>query len=228
MRPTKRASADSTIGAREKAALGACCTISPSASPVVVAMPKRTVADIRFGASSRTCANLVASPKQIGSSPEASGSSVPVCPAFCARVAAASRVAARRSTRCRAACRAAARRRRGGAIERRVALGPLERHGPSRSIRLASAATASSISCDKPHAGLDRVVVDEVQLRHGVELQPMRQLAAQEAGGARQRLTRLVAVLAPGEVREDRPSRATGPRETSTRGDRHRARRAGP
>src|ERR1700730_14887245 len=31
------------------------------------------------------CANLVASPKQIGNRPLASGSSVPVCPAFSAR-----------------------------------------------------------------------------------------------------------------------------------------------
>ena len=50
------------LGARERH-VGTSRTISPSASPVVVATPKRTVATYAFGASSRNCANLVASPK---------------------------------------------------------------------------------------------------------------------------------------------------------------------
>ena len=53
------------------------------------------------------------------------------------------------------------------------------------------------------HAGLDRIVVREVELRHRVELHPVRELGAQEAGGALQRAHRLVGVLAAGEMRDE-------------------------
>src|SRR5512137_1980465 len=53
----------------------------------------------------------------------------------------------------------------------------------------------------QPHAGLDRVVVQEVELRDRVELHAVRELAAKEARRARQSLHRVVRVLAPREVR---------------------------
>ena len=46
---------------------------------------------------------------------------------------------------------------------------------------------------------LDRVVVREVQLGHGVQVEAVRQLASQETRSARKCLHRFVAALAPGE-----------------------------
>src|SRR5271166_582830 len=59
-------------------------TISPSASSVALSSPQRTRKRYAFAPSWTTGTVLVASPKATGSTPEASGSSVPACPAFLA------------------------------------------------------------------------------------------------------------------------------------------------
>src|SRR4051812_45707251 len=53
---------------------------APAASSVSVSTPKQTLKSYCLSASRRNCASLVASPRQIGSTPEAAGSSVPPCP----------------------------------------------------------------------------------------------------------------------------------------------------
>ena len=57
---------------------------SPSASPVVVLTPNAAMASYRLSASKCSWLNFVAAPKHSGSKPVASGSKVPVCPAFSA------------------------------------------------------------------------------------------------------------------------------------------------
>ena len=59
---------------------GRCAMISPSASPLAVAVPRRTSVRYSLSESSRKRENLVASPRQSGSTPVASGSRLPVCP----------------------------------------------------------------------------------------------------------------------------------------------------
>ena len=66
-------------------ATGRSCSTSPSASPVVVVTPRRNVASYALSASRCIWLNLVAAPKHSGSTPVASGSRVPVWPAFSAR-----------------------------------------------------------------------------------------------------------------------------------------------
>jgi CO/xanthine dehydrogenase Mo-binding subunit len=60
-------------------------TTSPSVSPVAVRSPNRAVNSYSLSPSSRKPATLVASPRQIGSMPVASGSRLPVWPAFSRR-----------------------------------------------------------------------------------------------------------------------------------------------
>src|SRR4051812_49053728 len=54
--------------------------IAPAASSVSVSTPKQIVKSYCLSASSRNCASFVASPRQIGNTPDAAGSSVPPCP----------------------------------------------------------------------------------------------------------------------------------------------------
>ncbi len=75
-------------------ATGRSLSTSPSASAVLVRMPRRTTVSYVLSASSRSCENLVASPKHNGSRPVASGSSVPVCPAFLAHSRRLTRISA--------------------------------------------------------------------------------------------------------------------------------------
>src|SRR5581483_9424466 len=119
------------------------------------------------------------------------------------------RAAARRSTTPPTACRGAARRRLGGLVSRSlvVLLVFLDRAVDERR---------------QPHPGLDRVVVGEPELRHRVEVQAARQLAAQEAGRARQRRDRLLRVLFPREMREEHGRVREVGRDVDVR-DRHTA-----
>ena len=140
-------------------------------------------------ASSSDCANLVASPKHSGRSPDASGSSVPVWPAFSA------------SNRRFAACSAAFDVMPDGLSSSST---PSTRRRARRHRRAAPSAVGASVRGDgvvdqlrEVHARLDRVVVGEVQLRHGVEDKPARERAAQEAGRVRQRRDRLVGMRRP-------------------------------
>ena len=101
------------------------------------------------------------------------------------------------------------RRKAGGLVEQQHAVDPPAR-GPGgggapepSGIRLLVGRDGFVDQLRQAHAGLDRVVVGEVQLRHRVELHPVRELGAQEAGGALQRPHRLVGVLAAGEVRDE-------------------------
>src|SRR5260363_47499 len=84
--PRKRASAASTSSRVQRT--GRALNMRPCASPVAVVAPSA------FVASSKSCANLVASPKHKGSNPEASGSSVPVCPALAADIRCCARLSA--------------------------------------------------------------------------------------------------------------------------------------
>src|ERR1051326_438307 len=54
-----------------------------------------------------------------------------------------------------------------------------------------------------PQAGLDRIVIDEVQMRHGVELQAMRELAPQPAGRMLQSLHCLARTSHTGQMGEE-------------------------
>jgi hypothetical protein len=49
------------------------------------------------------------------------------------------------------------------------------------------------------HAGLDRLVVDERELRHRVHRQPLRELGTQETGRPGERGRRLAGMRAAGE-----------------------------
>src|SRR4051812_21825405 len=102
------------------------------------------------------------------------GRASPCAPPF-PRGTATSPFAARRWTTCRRACRAAGRRRPDG-----------EGFGAARSWSVARNLLARSHGIvdelRQLHARLDRIVVREVKLRHGVEPEPVRQLAAQKSG----------------------------------------------
>jgi hypothetical protein len=82
--PRKRGSTASIAATSTSAALRSSSTV-PSASPVSVVTPRQTVVRYSLSESSRNCDHFVASPKQIGNTPVASGSRLPVCPAFCAK-----------------------------------------------------------------------------------------------------------------------------------------------
>ena len=62
--------------------MGRVAITSPSASPVLVFIPKHALTQYALSASNKNCENLVASPKHMGSKPVAKGSKLPVCPAL--------------------------------------------------------------------------------------------------------------------------------------------------
>src|SRR5512147_2065773 len=169
MSPRKRASAAATLASSTSAAPRSVTW--PSASPVSVAAPRRTSATYSLAASRPCCANLVASPNSSGSSPEASGSSVPAWPAFSAP--------SRRFTACRTA----------------LELGPTglsSSRTPSslRRIGRRPLALGRDDAVDQARetvAALDRRVVDEAQFGRRVHLHAVRELRAQEARRALQR-----------------------------------------
>jgi hypothetical protein len=74
----------------------------------------------------------------------------------------------------------------------------------------------------KPHARLDGVVVHELELRHRVQVEPVRKLAAQEAPRARQRIDGLACMLLAREVGEEHPGVRQVGRDLDL-GDRHPA-----
>src|SRR5579864_9129457 len=151
---------------------------SPSASPVEVRAPSRSVARYVLSASSSSPENLVASPRVSTRRPPASGSSVPVWPAR----RAPSSFFARCST----------------ALE----LGPdglSSRSTPSTAAESGAASTGSVAFgffpgdgvIDQPgkaHAALDRSIVLEMQLGRDAQLQARAELGTQESGGALQPL----------------------------------------
>src|SRR5690242_18142276 len=98
--------------------------------------------------------------------------------------------------------------------------------GPARSLRLRpELAIGRHRLVDElrhPHARLDRIVVRERELRHRIEVQAPRQLAAQKTGGARQSLRRLVARFLAREMREAHGRMRQVGRNVDA-GDRHRA-----
>src|SRR3984893_8024819 len=119
------------------------------------------------------CANLVASPKQIGNKPLASGSSVPVCPAFSAR------------NRRFACCNAALDDRPTGVSSSRTPSTRRRKSGPvdARTLRLARVLAVFGDGVvdqlGQAKARLDGVVIDKMKLRHRVQLDPVRELGAQ-------------------------------------------------
>src|SRR5260370_25654779 len=80
MSPTKVPSASATFGS-VRPSVGRVAMVRRAASCVSVVWPKRTVASYSFSRSEMKLATLVASPMQMGSTPVAVGSSVPVWPA---------------------------------------------------------------------------------------------------------------------------------------------------
>src|SRR2546429_8818061 len=78
-RPTKSRSAWRTRSSPRPSS-GRVSTVRPAPSCVSVVTPKRTTASYSFSPSLTKLAIFVASPMQIGSTPVAVGSSVPVCP----------------------------------------------------------------------------------------------------------------------------------------------------
>src|SRR2546426_6409835 len=77
--PTKSRSASRTRSSPRPSS-GRVSTVRPAPSCVSVVTPKRTTASYSFSPSLTKLAIFVASPMQIGSTPVAVGSSVPVCP----------------------------------------------------------------------------------------------------------------------------------------------------
>ena len=168
MSPRKRASAASMLRRVDVDRARARVT-SPSASPVSVADAQADVAPRRpCPHRARAAENLVASPNSTGSRPVASGSSVPAWPAFCAPGQALRRLQRRVGAR------------PDGLVEQQHAVAACAAHS------VASAATTLSMRRDSSDAALDRFVVDETQLGRGVHLDAVRELRAQEAGGALQ------------------------------------------
>src|SRR5450755_3282697 len=141
------------------------------------------------------CANLVASPKQIGKRPLASGSSVPVCPAFSARK--------RRLTCCKAALddrptalsssRTPSTRRRGGdAVP-----------GARMSVRVLAVFGDGVVDqLGQTKTGFNGIVVHEMELRHRIEREPVRELSAQVSSRMLQGCNRGRRLLLAGQMRE--------------------------
>src|SRR6185437_3805888 len=72
-----------------------------------------------------------------------------------------------------------------------------------------------------PDTGFDRVVVGELQLRHRVEVEAPRELAAEEPGGSRERLRGILRRLLAREMREAHRRVRKVARDVDA-GDRHR------
>src|SRR5690606_15772555 len=147
---------------------------SPSASAVVGGTPSWATVSQPLSASSRYWENLVASPKHSGSTPVASGSRLPVCPAFSALSS--------QRTFCRAWLELMPR----GLSSTRMPL-------TLRRIRFTCATSVVPMLAVFGHGTLDQrrqmrtagdaLVEMETQLRHAAQLHRLAQQHAQVAGG---------------------------------------------
>src|SRR6266545_7381493 len=213
MRPTNRCRIPSS--SCRDAVTGRVATTSPSASPVVVVVPSRSTAIYVLSASSNACANLVASPKQMGKSPVARGSSVPVWPAFWARY--------RRFARCSAALDDRPRglsRSRTPSIRRLLLTDGVAAVTSGRMFMVVGNGVVDQLR--KAQTRLDRIVVGEVQLRDAVELEAVRELAAQISCGVLQRCDHRGRLLRAAEMRHEN-LRVRKIRRDFDRGHRHHA-----
>src|SRR6266446_6425577 len=194
MQPTKRCRMASS--SCRDAVTGRVATTSPSASPVLVVAPSRSTATYVLSASSNSCANLVASPKQMGKSPVARGSSVPVWPAFWARY--------RRFAPCSAALDDRPRglsRSRTPSIRRLLRADDVAAIMSGRVLMVFGNCVVDQLR--QAQTRLDRIVVGEVQLRHAVQLEPVRELAAQISRGMLQRRDYRGRLLRAAEMRHE-------------------------
>src|ERR1700687_4005589 len=143
------------------------------------------------------CANLVASPKQIGNRPLASGSSVPVCPAFSAR------------NRRFACCNAALDDSPTGLSRSRTPSTRRRKRGDVLHPRMFCSARVLAVFGDgvvdqlgQAKARLDGVVIDKMKLWHRIQLESVRKLGAQVSGGMLQGRDSSGRVLLAGQMRE--------------------------